>query len=464
MCRAGSFLKQLELLSASLASARETDRIRHERFFAALGTRVKDARAEDRKQDRWLARGFNALDYLRTDELGLSQIIGALLDPGGKHGQGTRFLARFGDRVGPERWPADQSVPYDDYRVDVALERRTDGGGRLDIAVELRVKGHAPACIAFENKPYAGDAERQIEDYLKFLRRHYRGRFLLIYLSGHGGMPSRQGLSEDACKDGLAIMSYCPRATTDDCEVSLQLRLPFSLTDWLQECQQQCDADRVSWFLDEVERFCHKEFGGRMTTTGERKAVREFILANDDNALTAFAVVETWPKTRDDVVGRFLGTLRERIDADLHTFDEMQTGSSFHRAGNTKGGVWARKKAWTTTGSAIPRVCINHDGYANHWFVGVGLDTGTGDAGAAECLKERLRDRLAECSALQGEINSPSWPWYRYLEEYRDWRPLLARLHKEARDPGELTEHFSCQLVETAKLAVPIIDEVLEER
>ena len=457
-------MKHLRLLSARLASARESDRSRHERFFAALGARVKSARAAERKQDRRLARNFNVLDYLRTDELGLSRIVGDLLDPDGSHGQRARFLARFGDLVGPDRWPVDQTVPYDDYRVNVVRERGTDGGGRLDIALELRVRGRKTTCVAFENKPYAEDGERQVEDYLSFLRRHYSGRFLLIYLSGHGGMPSQESLRENACKDGLAIMSFCPHVATDDCEASRQLRLPFTLTDWLRDCQPICGADRVRWFLHEVERFCHKEFGGSMTMTIERKEVRDFILANDDNVLTAMAVFETWPDTRNEVVGRFLGTLRERIDADLRTLDELQTGSSFRSTVSPRIGVRAWKKAWTATGNAIPRVCISHEGGANNWYVGVCLDTGTGDANAAERLKERLRDRLAECSALQGDITSQFWPWYRYLEEHRDWGPLLARLHKEAHDPGELTKYFSRQLVETAKLAVPIIDEVLAER
>ena len=463
MQKAGNFLKQITLLSAHLASVRESDQNRYGHFFEALGARVKDARAAERKQERWLARGFNALDYLRTDELGLSRIVGDLLDPDGPHGQGTRFLARFGDRVGPDRWPADQTVPYDDYRVNVVRERRTDGGGRLDISVELRAREHEPACIAFENKPYAGDADRQVADYLSFLRTHYCRRFLLIYLSGHGGMPSRESLPEDACKDGLAIMSYCPREATDDCEASLQLRLPFSLADWLQDCRQECDADRVSWFLDEVERFCHKTFGGSMTTTGERKEVREFILASEDNARTAMAVFDTWLDTIDEVAGRYLGTLRERIDDDLRAFGEWQTAASFGRSGDLKNGVRAWKKAWSEAGGAIPRVCLTHERRAEGWYLGVGLDTSGADANAAD-LKDRLRNRLAEISALRGNTTSHSWPWYRYLDEYRNWGPLLVRLHKETHDPGELTKYFSGQLVEAAKLADPIIDEVLAER
>ena len=98
-------------------------------------------------------------------------------------------------------------------------------------------------------------------------------------------------------------------------------------------------------------------------------------------------------------------------------------------------------------------VCLRPEGDANQWYVGVGLEAGTGDTDSAKALQERLRERT-----------SPSWPWYRYLEEHGDWRPLLARLHKETQEPAELTAHFSSQFVETAERAIPIIDEVLAKR
>ena len=201
----GNVSNRLAPLAAHLASIRQSDRDRYGRFFTALGARMEGARAAERELDRLLARSFSALDYLRTDELGLSRIIGDLLDPGGLHGQGACFLTRFGERIGPDLWPADRTVRYDDFDVGVVRERTTDGGGRLDVSVELRLRGHATACIAIENKPYAADAVAQVADYLAFLRRHYRGRFLLIYLSEHGGMPSERSLPADACKDGLAL-------------------------------------------------------------------------------------------------------------------------------------------------------------------------------------------------------------------------------------------------------------------
>lgn len=280
MNSAGRVSDQLESLSVRLASIRQSDRARYGRFFTSLAARMEGARARDRERDRLLASRFNALDYLRKDELGLSRIIRDLLDPGGTHGQGARFLAKFADLVGPDRWPVSQPVRYDGLDIEVRRERPTDKGGRLDISVELRPKGPEAACIAFENKPYAPDAEAQIADYLEFLRPHYGRRFLLIYLSRHGGMPPEHSLPRDANTDGLATMSFCPRPTDDEGGDSFRLCLPFSLSEWLQECRQICDAERLRWFLGEFETFCRMEFGGNVTTMREHKEVNDFILAS----------------------------------------------------------------------------------------------------------------------------------------------------------------------------------------
>lgn len=464
MIGAGGVGNRLAPLSERLSSIRHSDRDRYGRFFTALGARMEGARAVERELDRLLARSFNALDYLRTDELGLSRVIGDLLDPGGTHGQGTCFLARFGDLVGSDRWPSSQSVRYDGFDVHVLRERTTDGGGRLDISVELRSSGREPACVAFENKPYAADSEAQVADYLAFLKRHYPKRYLLIYLTEHGGPPSERSLPRAACKDGLAIMSFCPRDETGEYEESFPLRLPFSLTDWLRECRQICDAERLRWFLGEVETFCHKTFGGIVTTMSEQKEVRDFILASDDNVLTAIAVVAAWPETRNEVVKRFLEVLRDRIGRDLGSIQDLRTGSGFGGYSGPKNGVWAFRKAWSEAGGTVPMISLRHEHDANQWFLGVGLDPGIGDTGAEEGLGEQLSERLGADTALRGTTVSRSWPWYRYLEEHGDWRPLLARLHRESQDPGELTAYFCSQFVEAAERAIPIIDEVLAIR
>lgn len=454
MNEADEATRRLAQLSALLAKARQSDRDRYGHFFAVLNARLAGARAVERELDQVLARGFNALEYLRTDELGLSKIVADLLDPSSAHGQGSAFLEQFIEMVGPARWPADLAVPVDDFGVKVVRERMTDGGGRLDISVEFRLRGRELACVAIENKPYAADGEAQIAEYLAFLRRRYGRRFLLVYLSPHGGRPSNESLPEGTCEDGLATMSYCEPASEEAGE-HLRLRLPFSLTDWLRECRRSCDPERLRWFLRETETFCHKTFGGTVTTTSERKEVRDFILASDDNVRTAIVVAEAWTETRDDVVRRFLKALRERIADDLRVIEDLRIDSDFARRGRNDG-VWLFRTAWSTSEGYAPLVRLLHDGGASNWYVGVDLKSSNCDADAGERLQARLHRALQP-----GGHSSAGWPWYRYLEEHKDWAPLVARLHVETGNAGELMNYFNRRLVEVAEVAVPVIDEVL---
>ena len=61
---------RLAQLSTRLASVRQSDRVRYGQFFAVLGGRLAGARAVEHALDQLLARRFNALNYLRTDEAG----------------------------------------------------------------------------------------------------------------------------------------------------------------------------------------------------------------------------------------------------------------------------------------------------------------------------------------------------------------------------------------------------------
>ena len=69
-------------LASRLADARQADRRKYERFFYQLAPRLEVARNLDLELDRHLARRFNVFDYLRTDELGLSESSPTFSIPG----------------------------------------------------------------------------------------------------------------------------------------------------------------------------------------------------------------------------------------------------------------------------------------------------------------------------------------------------------------------------------------------
>ena len=69
--------------------ARHANRRAVGRLFAYLPPRLTAARRQELQLDRQHERRFNVLDYLKTDEMGLSRIIADLLDPQATHGQGV---------------------------------------------------------------------------------------------------------------------------------------------------------------------------------------------------------------------------------------------------------------------------------------------------------------------------------------------------------------------------------------
>ena len=446
-------LAPLSRLAARLAEVRRTESDGIARLFRILGPRLAAARHVEQELDRALATRFNPLDYLHTKELGLSRIIADLLDPSAAHGQGAAFLTRFLKRL-------DGVVPngpvtvLDPAQVETRCERPIDGGGFLDISVEIGAGGAAPWCIAFENKPYAADGEGQVQTYLEFLRSRYPARFLLIYLSPHGGMPSAWSLPPDACAEGLATLPYCAR-TEPDAEADKERQLDFALTDWLRECGLSCDIDRLRWFLRDTENFCHKTFGGVMTTSREHRQVRDFILESEDNLLAALAVLDAYPKTRNEVIARFLERVYERVAQDLE--QENLEGNCYFADKTKDDGMWVFRDSWEREDSEL-YIWLGHAGRdASWWWLGVGS---FGPKDRAMC--ERLRDMLPK-SIGTGD-SSDNFPWYRYLDPpHRDWAPLLVQMHEERTRPGELVQHFAKEFTAFAREALEVIDREVQQ-
>ena len=82
-------------------------------MFRTLGPRLAAARHVERELDRVLASRFNPLDYLRTDELGLSRILADLLNPNAAHGQGAAFLlSTHRSNYNNVLWTAERSFGY----------------------------------------------------------------------------------------------------------------------------------------------------------------------------------------------------------------------------------------------------------------------------------------------------------------------------------------------------------------
>ena len=283
------------------------------RLLRELTPNLHAARTVERELDRHLARRFNVFRYLRGDELGLSRVIADLLDPAAEHGQGTTFLeamlellgvaseasdsgrsgrAVSGGRTVAATWKglADRLRSAAIDKIRVVPERVIPGNRRIDVTVDIPTDD-GPFCLAFENKPYADDQPGQCRDYLKFLDRAYRGRFLLVYLPPRYRMPDECSLPpecreryrshfrvlpyvaddmplvdndhpdgdgatigqtdsvEDDALAGDDATDHNSKAVQGDAAVGDGT----SLADWFGTCCKLSDAERLRWFLREAQ-------------------------------------------------------------------------------------------------------------------------------------------------------------------------------------------------------------------
>ncbi|MCY4397958.1 MAG: PD-(D/E)XK nuclease family protein [Gemmatimonadetes bacterium] len=342
------------------------------RLLQELTPHLQAARLVERELDRHLARRFNTFRYLRSDELGLSEIIADLLDPDGEHCQGTTFLESMLEllEVAPEApdsgrtrhsasgrgsRPATlerlagrlRSTAPDKIRV--VLERGLPGRRRIDITVDIATDD-GRFCLAFENKPYADDQPRQCRDYLKFLDQEYRGRFLLVYLPPRYRMPDKSSLpdlepwknhfrvlpyvaddaplvlDDSSGGEGAALgqaasaedVGFAEDAATDHNATAGHADAAVgdgaSLADWFGTCCKLSDAERLRWFLREAQLFCQHHFGDSTMTDTEARYIREYLEENPRHLHAAFAVRRAWPAVKHDVCRRFLEHLRDRVE------------------------------------------------------------------------------------------------------------------------------------------------------
>ena len=325
-------------------------------------------------------------------------------------------------------------------------------------------------CLAIENKPFAGDQKDQIKDYLDWLRKNYGDRFLLIYLSPRGEAPSDYSVKPTDLRDEAGnpartfrIMPYHRAedgAGDDDFD---PFRTGFGLADWLRECREHCDVERLRWFLREAETFCERRFGGSEMTTGERKIIKDFVLADDRNWATARAIQGALPEIGAAVRRQFLETLANRLGRKLECKSGWQYSDKAWQSW-----VQAYLPQWREYQNAPDpkrsRICLCLEAQqrmGNNWIIGIRSPVykpkmAADHSSATDQIEQRLDDESSP------DLRSQWWPWYKVVDEqYRNWDGLIPDLHRELQQGGgEITDYFVDKFVEIAKVARPILDDV----
>lgn len=234
-------------------------------------------RDAERRVAKSAAPSFQIFDFLRTDEMGLSRCISALLDPRGTHGQGSAYLELFLDCIdcGPAwRLGLDEAV--------VDLEMPANGARRYDI--EIRLKGER--AIVIENKPWAVDQPLQLTHYAMELSQTCSpGGWRLVYL-GHGA-PTVRSISAELLGRYLA----------DGSLVVMGFR---QLAEWLGACALCTEPPVVRMFIEQLEQLVRKSLCGEVGMS-EAESIKDVVTQSQENLRAAL------------LVGRSLEAIKQRL-------------------------------------------------------------------------------------------------------------------------------------------------------
>lgn len=506
--------------------SRRSERRRLQQFFVELNPVLEAARKLERELDRHLAHRFNVFDYMgdgRPGEVLLSRIIGDLLNPAARHGQGASLLGLLLEKLSAE---SHTPMPTPDLSkpVRVRLERLIPGGRFIDITVDVET-GAGPWCLAIENKPFAGDQPNQVRDYLEYLKDEYDARFVLIYLSPRGAGPTGYSLPRDEVPcwlERLVVMPYWGddgaadrereyarenEGDLDDEEgtgandaeagdeadhppddeptlpddVFADFRTRFSLADWFAACRTQCHADRLRWFLRDAEAFCRQQFGGHsMATDSDTRAIHDYLFANPNQLETAQTVWDVWPKLKTELCGGFLEHLRAEVHRKVQEelpdiASELRVECRYAGEKTWSNFLWLYRNGWPPWEKkyeghppldGCTGVVLQSRGPGpNRWKWGVLHPLGTNRMTAVDKkrrgeLEERLRNHLDPGSS------GSWWPYVRQVsDEMTRWDSLLPNLYRERKDGGgPITDYYVDGMTDLATKAIPIIDAVERKR
>ena len=469
-------------LERRLEAARQENEDRYRSFFNDLKPKLEAARKLEHELNRHLAHRFNVFKYLRTDELGLSRIIADLMNPEASHGQGPLFLQTLLTKLDID--PTESDLELTDARVFV--ERPIRNQRRIDIYAQIP-DGEGTFCLAIENKPYTGDQQNQVKDYLRHLRDKYADRFLLLYLSPAGDGPSNWSLPPaelEHWRGRFAIMPYqgtFNNGNFDSKEIGADAYQGFraccSLTEWLAACRVDCQVERLRWFFRDIESFCQRTFGGHnMTTDREFSVIQEFLLSKEahDRLATAQAVYESWPAVRDQVCKQFLKLLRDRTKQTIaekypEIADDLRV--DYNYGGEVKWANWLSiyRKCWrqyTGTSRASRSkgrtgIVLEAAGKGSYdWWYGVRSPLRE-DKMTVTDRDQRLRlEKKLDPIFLLGK---PDAHWLRRYwtdDQKRNWYGLIPKLFRECKDGGgDIMNYYVGIIEDIADRALPVITE-----
>ena len=218
---------------------------------------------------------FSILGLQRDETRTHSRYLTELLNPGGTHGEGAKFLDAFVKDV------LKLSMPISG-QVNVTRELATEDQRRLDIVVES-----PNLIIGIEVKIDAGDQKAQLHDYYTELasRAGNRKTALLVYLTLDGKAPSTYSL-KNLKQENVHCLSFSQ-----------------DILQWIGDCADvSAHKPELSYALIQYKRLLETLTGAGTSMTA---LIADNLSNNREDLETALNIEKALPKAKAEVMLRF---------------------------------------------------------------------------------------------------------------------------------------------------------------
>lgn len=400
---------------------------------------------DDRKRNEHRteqASDFNAFEHFAPDENRLSFIIAQLINPLGSHAQGSLFLDAFlnlapelpqdsGEKTtnpGETPWARPKGAV-----TGVSLESRTQNIAashrRLDVRVDF-----SDGVVAIENKPWAGEQDQQVGDYLDELetcRRQFGAASAavccLYYLTADGAQPA-------SCRD----------RQQRDAALENGLLRPISYAQLAQAWEaaaapDRCRSPRVSSFVKEFVAYVNRNLGGRVQQQDETLIAHATQDALSVRTALRTAYAESAIKQR--LAARFMGQLETRFAAGPLPAQGWKLRFVHGLDGQIQCGAWIARHA---DAPCRLRYIFDINGYGSLAF---GVERSSRNSACPDIRDWAVLRNPALTGGQTVRSNDKEWPWWINLPEpYFDWRrsvePWEEIASAEARLAGQWIGRF----------------------
>ena len=375
-------------------------------FFAVLRAELGIYERFKALHNPQLALDFNLVSCLCPDENRLSKVIADLLDPKGKHGQGAIFLKLFlevvtnssseSNHVTVERMKHLKEISneaLEKNRIKPQLEALTkcieNNQRRIDILLKINGFG-----IAVENKPWANDQKKQIQDYYDHLQQDFNDRFVLIYLSKDGTPPEHDSVSiEERFKMEQAgkfmVVGYS------------------QIKEWCRLCAEKSCSARIRYFMEDFMIYIRDEFeGGRPMI--EEQIIKDFAVKTPENIGAAIAIYYSWPAIAKSLIEELASSTFTSVFIPNENWVLGDVSFSFK---NTQEGFCYYKKGWNN-------YCIKFAFFeTNAIEFRFGIVSRDGEE---RPFLDNVRNKLDVKLGLG--VKDAIWPWsQRFKEPFANW-------------------------------------------